>query len=528
MLKRRTYPFAAIRDRLDPCRFEVLCKGKTGMYAPKESEPRQTPRPAAGARGGAATADARGAVPRGDGGPLSRIGQLADVGLAEILGWLRAGLGWIIAAVAACLIAALLYAMVTPPRYTVFTDILIDPSNLNVVRDDVFTTNPQRDAQLLEVESKLRVLTSRNVLSRVIDKLDLTHDSEFVKPGLFAPLTGLFSGARSGGGDTKLAVMRELSERVEARREERSFVVVMRFWAQDPDKAVTISNAIVDAFEEELFQSAAESAGRVVRNLNNRLDELRRNVTEAEQKVEDYRRSKGLQIANGEPVSARLSGEIDTQVLAAQQRLIESEARHAQMSAAIAQRRAASATVFDSPTMNTLRAQYNTLQQQIGSIRATFGSRHPQLLTALSEQQVVESSLQREARRILDIAKGDLERDRASLSMLRAKAAAERSKVFTDNEEQVQLRDLQRDARAKATLYETHLARTQQIGERQQIDTTNVRVISRPLPPKAKSWPPRTVILLGIAAVLGLCLGIGLALMRGAWRHLRDPRPASA
>lgn len=93
---------------------------------------------------------------------------------------------------------------------------------------------------------------------------------------------------------------------------------------------MTISNAIVDAFEAELFQSSAESAGRVVKNLNNRLDELRRNVTEAEQKVEDFRRGKGLQLNNGEPVSARLSSELNTQVLEAQQRFIQSESRYKQ------------------------------------------------------------------------------------------------------------------------------------------------------------------------------------------------------
>lgn len=500
------------------------------MYGPKESEQRQTPRPAGRAHAARADADF---VVASDGttvagkSPLSRLGLLAEVGVDDILGWLRAGMGWIIGAVVLCMAAALFYAAVTPPRYTVYTDILIDPSNLNVVRDDVFTSNPQRDAQLLEVESKLRILTSRNVLSRVIDKLDLANDPEFVKPGLLTPLWQLIS-PQSVARDNRLAVMRALAERVDARREERSFVVVMRFWAEDPEKAVTISNAIVDAFEAELFQSSAESAGRVVKNLNNRLDELRRNVTEAEQKVEDFRRGKGLQLNNGEPVSARLSSELNTQVLDAQQRFIQSESRYRQMSAAVAERRTASASVFDTPTMVNLRAQYNTLQQQIGSIRATFGTRHPQMVTAQSEQQALEAALTREARRILDGAKAELERDRSTLAMLRGKADDEKSNVFSDNEEQVRLRDLQRDARAKAALYETHLARTQQISERQQIDTSNVRVISRPLPPKARSWPPRTLILLGAAVFLGLCLGIAIALARGAWRHLRDPRLAAA
>lgn len=500
------------------------------MYGPKESEQRQTPRPVGQSRGTRTSADF---VVAADGtavavkSPLARIGQLGGVGVDDIFAWLRGGIGWIIGTIVLCLIGALLYAAVTPPRFTVYTDILIDPSNLNVVRDDVFTSNPQRYAQLLEVESKLRVLTSRNVLSRVIDKLNLASDPEFVKPGLLAPLWNLMSPGEVAR-DNRLTVMRALSERVDARREERSFVVSMRFWAEDPERAVTISNAIVDAFEAELFQSSAESAGRVVKNLNNRLDELRRNVTEAEQRVEDFRRSKGLQLNNGEPVSARLSSELNTQVLDAQQRFIQAETRYRQMSAAIAERRVTSAAIFDSATMVSLRAQFNQLQQQIGSIRATFGARHPQMVTAQSEQQAVEAALAREARRILDGARAEFERERSNLASLRGKANDEKSNVFSDNEEQVQLRDLQRDARAKAALYETHLARTQQIGERQQIDTSNVRVISRPLPPKARSWPPRTLILLGAAGFLGLLLGITIALARGAWRYLRDPLPAGA
>jgi uncharacterized protein involved in exopolysaccharide biosynthesis len=108
---------------------------------------------------------------------------------------------------------------------------------------------------------------------------------------------------------------------------------------------------------------------------------------------------------------------------------------------------------------------------------------------------------------------------------LRAKASDEKSNVFSDNEAQVQLRDLERDARAKAAIYETHLARAQQITERQQIDTTNVRVISRALPPNARSWPPRTVVLVAGGGFLGIILGISLALALGLWRYIRRPQP---
>ena len=48
-------------------------------------------------------------------------------------------------------------------------------------------------------------------------------------------------------------------------------------------------------------------------------------MTEAERRVEDFRRAKGLQSNNGELVSTRLSGELNTQVLDAQQRFIQAD-----------------------------------------------------------------------------------------------------------------------------------------------------------------------------------------------------------
>ena len=451
---------------------------------------------------------------------LSAIGAL---GIDDFITWLRDGWKWILAAIVLCVAAALFYALTATPRFTVYTDIVVDPANLNVVTDDVFTSNPQRDAQLMEVESKLRVLTSRNVLARVIEKLRLTEDAEFVKPDALAPIKALFGIAPSEG-DNRIAAMRALSERVDARREERSFVVVLQVWSEEPAKAVTLSDAIVEAFEEELFRSAAESAGRVADNLMERLDELRENVTVAERRVEEFRRANGLQSSNGELVSNQLSSELNTQVLEAQQRLIQAQSRFTQMSTAIERGQTASASVFDSEAMTGLRTQHNTLQQQIGSIERTYGPRHPRMISALSERSTLEGAMNREARRILELARAELAREQSSFDALRGRADEERANVFTDNAAQVQLRDLEREARSRATIYETYLARAQQVAERQQIDATNVRVISRAVPPKARDWPPRKIVLLAAGAIGGLMLGTALAIWLGLWRFMRAPR----
>jgi succinoglycan biosynthesis transport protein ExoP len=458
---------------------------------------------------------------------MGYVAALRVIGPDDIFLWLKDGLFWIISATVLCVAAASIYAMVAQPRYTVYTDLVIDPSNLQVVNDDVFGSNPQRDSQLLEVESKLRILTSRNVLTRVIDSMDLTQDPEFVKPGIFGGFKELFSSASKD--ETQQAKMlgatRALAERVEARREERSFVVSLGVYTDNPEKSVTLSDAIVDAFEKEIFESAAQSAGRVATTLNDRLEELRRNVTNAEAKVEEFKRQKGLQSSNGELVSSQLVAELNTQVLTAQQRYIELETRYKQMQEAISTGRTGTASVFASPAMTGLRQDYDQALLQLNSLKLTYGTRHPRITAANSDLSTLKASINNEARRIADAALGDMNQAKSALAALQGKANEQQTTVYMDNDSQVELRDLERDARAKAALYETHLTRAQQITEQQQINTSNIRVISRAMPPQSRSWPPRTLILLAVGAFAGIAIGIGLALLFGVLRALRHHQP---
>jgi uncharacterized protein involved in exopolysaccharide biosynthesis len=457
---------------------------------------------------------------RMEGSIQAQIRSLSELGPTDLLYWLRSGLKWIIAATILGVIAAFLYSASATPRYTVFTDLIIDPQNLSLASDDVLASTPQRDSQLLEVESKLRVLTSRNVLNQVITDLNLVDDPEFTRPGALEGLFRLIS-PKAETGDKQLAILRELGERVSAGREERSFVVTLSVWTSDPEKSVKLSQAIVRAFESELFESAAQSTGRLAANLSGRLDELRASVTEAEEKVEQFKRSNSIQESNtGEMASSRISSALDTQVLDAQQRMIQADARYNQMRSAVSDRRIATATVFDSPGMQTLRASYNLLQQQIGSLALTYGARHPRLIALQSEEAALQKAISDEANRILESAKTDAEQARSALKELRGKADTERSTVYTNNDAQVRLRELERDAKVKGTVYETYLSRTHQINERQQIDTSNVRVISQPIPPKTKSWPPRTLILIVAGAAIGFIIGLGIACMLGLWQHV--------
>src|SRR5690606_33860732 len=155
---------------------------------------------------------------------------------------------------------ALTYASLTPPRFTAYTDVVINPSNLNVVGDGVFTPAQQRETQILEVESKLRTLTSRNVLERTVVALKLDQDPEFTQPSRIEKLKSFWKTTPEG--DNVIGALRSLGDRVSASRDARSFVVTLAVWSNEGEKSVEISKAIMDAFEEEILASSTDGSRR--------------------------------------------------------------------------------------------------------------------------------------------------------------------------------------------------------------------------------------------------------------------------
>ena len=397
--------------------------------------------------------------------------------------------------------------MLAKPRYTVTTDILMDPAGLQIVSDDLFRQDQQRDSQLLNVESKRQTLLSRNVLLRVVGALDLQNDEEFVPP---RSLLSMFSIGkllgRSGGTSpsAEVVALDSLDRRVTARRDELSFVITMSVWTEDPEKSIRISEAIITAFKEELVAADAESASRTAAALVDRLEGLRGEVNAAEEKVEAFRRTAGLSSSEGELVSSRSMSQINQQLVEARQRLIAAQSRYQELTSGPA----ADIAAMQSNTISALRTQYATLKSQADAEALVYGLRHPRSVKQQTELRALQAEIEAEKNRIIQAAKNELDQAQAVVSGLDAQASTVSSGVFSDNNAQVRLRELVREAAAKSAIYEAFLARARQVTERQQLDTTNVRVISSPVMPKSRSWPPRTLQVAGFGAITGMVLGV--------------------
>ncbi|MER8529433.1 GumC family protein [Mesorhizobium sp. M0482] len=447
---------------------------------------------------------------------LDKIGDFLELDFRRLFVWLRAGLAlaFMLAVIGGIVGGA--YALLSKQRYTVTTEVLINPSNLQVVENDLYSQPGQIDSQLLSTRSKQRILTSGNVLSRVVDELNLTHDPEFFDPDRSTSSSGAVAKP-----DPRLIALKNLADRVDAIADPTSFVTTLSVSAETTAKAILISQAIVKNFQEELAKAEAAGASRAAAALDSRLGQLKSDVQAAEEKVESYRRSHNLSSSNGQLVSSQTLTQLNGEIVDAQSRVIAAQASYDALVASGINGANPDPTV--SEALAALRDRSNSLRQQIDSQSMTFGPRHPTIVRLRTELETVNSQLRAEFSRTIGTAKASLDKARASLASLNARMNDLKSNVFTDSESEVALRELERDAASKRAVYESFLSRARQISEREQIDTTNVQVISTAVPPPARSWPPRTALVAGAGAFAGFALGMLLAIGMGIIRDMRRP-----
>ena len=438
---------------------------------------------------------------------------LASITPFMIIGWVRRF--WLVVVALAILgaLAGVAAGTLIPPRYTSYSDILLDPNDLQLVADDLYTRVAQGEAQLIDVESKMRILTSISVLGRVVDQLDLASDAEFADA----------DSAAEPGADNRIAAIRTLGDRVRVSREERSYVVTASVWANTPEKSASVTDALVGAFLAELAEAESDGARNASDALNQRLEELRNDAAKAETAVVDYRRENGLTASRDGQLSAQSAVQINSQVDTAREALIAAEARYAALAAGTG------GGSQESETLAQLRTEYAAAKKSADALAATLGPRHPSLATARAEQAALQGEIDQEVSRIVEAARIDLQRARDVFDQLSNAAGAQLGSVFTDEQAELELRQLERTASSTVAIYEAYLTRAQQVAERSQLNTSKVRVISPALTPIARSYPPRTTVLpdIPVRSPLRVVLPLKAVLITMSWVRPNSVRTRS-
>ena len=186
------------------------------------------------------------------------------------------------------------------------------------------------------------------------------------------------------------------------------------------------------------------------------------------------------------------------------------ELRQAEALANSAQGVESASDVLTSPLIQALRQREADVASRIAEMATELGPLHPKMINAHAEVQDTREKIEAEVDRIVQGMRNDLEVARTREQTLRAslnRLETERAEV---NTAQGTLEVLEREAVANKALFDTLLARWNEIGQNDGLQHADARIISRANVP-ASPASPNTPLAIGGSFFVGLLLAVLLA-----------------
>src|SRR5262245_31205062 len=233
------------------------------------------------------------------------------------------------------------YVRIAPSTYTAESRIAIDPRRVQLFPKATFSEG-QIDGPALD--SEIVLAQSVPVVLSVVNSLGLVKDPEFLKsPGVLGALLGfashLFSLIKptkplSESEATKVAVT-VLSKNLLVFRVGGSYNLSIQYRSANPERAVQIANAIVEAYIAKQLEVKYDPTKRATQWLEGRIKELNEKQKLAERLVVDFKKNNNVVIADGKLMNEQLIADVSSQISQAKQRVSEAKARLDRISAVI-------------------------------------------------------------------------------------------------------------------------------------------------------------------------------------------------
>lgn len=309
-----------------------------------------------------------------------------------------------------------------------------------------------------------------------------------------------------------LSVAGALQGHLDVTNDGRSYILRIGVESEDPRLAATLANAYANAYLDAQLNAKFQAVQRANAWLNENLTDLQAKVEASDQAVQQFAAAHNLTQTSGSTLNTQQVSELNTQLVLASADLAQKEAGLQQVQTSLKTGgMSAAAQVMSSPLIQNLRIQETGLLTREADLATRYKPEHPAMINIKAQEKDLELKIQDEINRILEEMQGDVAAARAKASSLRQSLADLQSKQ--QNDAQVQLNQLQREADANRTLYENFLNRFKQTSSQQDIQQPDARIVSEALVPGAPSFPKRGMlisfvffssIIVGVFAAFGM------------------------
>lgn len=450
------------------------------------------------------------------GQPIASIAALGEnvgtsIDVHRLVSVFRRRLKLFVAVTALIFSAAALITFQQIPRYTAVARVLIDQRKEQIVADQSVVSGLPDESSAVDTETE--VLRSRSIGENVAEQANLFNDPEWTgsnnSAGLLGTVLAWLSPNSATAPDPRIEhqkVVDKLLRGLSVARANDTFLIDVSYSYPDPSEAAKFANLFANAYITDQIAAKYQATQQATEWLNTRLGSIRKQVDEAEAAVQGYKASHNLLSSQGATLTEQEISTLDQQLALARADEAEQEARLATAKSQLSRGSTGEdvGEALNSPVIQSLRQQRALASQKVADMAGRYGDRHPDLLKAKRELADIDTQIQSEIARIISNLEAQAQVARQHTRSIEGSVSETRTTLAGNNEAGVKLNELQRNADAANTLYQSFLDRFKQTTAQEGMEQSDARVISPASIPTTPSEPK---------IVLDLTLGLLIALI---------------
>ncbi len=421
------------------------------------------------------------------------------------------------AAVVIALIAAI--SLLSPRTFTARSLVMVSTGQERVLNEGEMIADGGGASSNAAIESEIQVLKTPALSARVAEQLKIADDPAWrqalTRSSPLSAVRGFVQSLFTPGEQTRDAIRARVAGAVassyDIRRRGASYVIEIAAQADTPERAAALANGLAEQYLQAQVEARMQVESQASSWLGGRVEQLREEVRQKEAEAEAFRAANGLLDADGSDLTERQTAEQQAAVMSARADLVAAQARQAQMEALLSSGSSLDtmADVMNSATIRELRSRQADIARREADVQERYGELHPAVQAVQIEREENERLIATEIARISANVGNEVQVARARLGAMMGGLSSVRSELVANNSAYVRLRELEREAAAARSVYETYLQRAQQIADQGSLRFSQSRLVSHASAGTRDA--PKIPLLLAVA--IGLAAGFLVGLL---------------
>lgn len=404
-------------------------------------------------------------------------------------------------------VVAALYAVRIPKTYQATAIIEYDPLPSRPLGKDVEDVADPIGSYWMSREwydTQNAIIASRSIAEAVVLKLGLHRNRDFLELPEGKEATDVTVEQAAG----------VLRGRLEVEKEKETRIVKVNVKDGDPERAMVLANAVVDAYIDKLMKDRVGSSVSALEWLSEQLDKEKKSLDESEMSLHKFKRENNILSVSMEDRQNIVAADIQRYSEA----LTNNRLNSIELAAKLAELRETNREdplqvnnrwITENNSIASLKLDYEKTSATRQETSTRFGEQHPEMKSLDATLSTIKEQIRAQIDGLIESAEAELRESKNKEAQLQQALAQVNRAGFELNLNEIEYRKLSRETENSEKLYEMLLARTTETDLTRMMQVTHVKLVDKALKPGAPI-SPKIPLIVAAAGLIGVFLSVGL------------------